>query len=197
MAMIAESRRKKAACAKTAFQSQRQAAGRIETTVSVMAYLKPRSATLVVYIPRNPGVPVVRTHRDVAKRILSGSRVRKRWQIGRTEGVSARVPFELVAPLLVGNKKLVAPSAVDPLFREAYRRSEEVREDYIQAGAGEDVQQQEGRRGLHQGVAKVGPRLRPPARRPGRQRSRQGQPLGGLERRWTEVRGASASLGVM
>ncbi len=128
MAMIAESRRKKAVHAEAAFQSQRQAAGRIETTVSMMAYLKPRSATLVVYIPRNPGVPVVRTRRDVAERILSGSRVRKRWRVGRTEGVSARVPFELVAPLLVGNKKLVAPGAVDPLFREAYRRSEEVRE---------------------------------------------------------------------
>jgi hypothetical protein len=115
MVMIAESRRKKAA-------------SRIETTVSVTAYLKPRSATLVVYIPRNPGVLVVRTRRDVAERILSGSRVRERWQIGRTEGVSARVPFELVAPLLVGNKKIVIPSAVDPLFREAYRRSEEVRE---------------------------------------------------------------------
>jgi hypothetical protein len=116
MVMIAESRRKKAA-------------SRIETTVSVMAYLKPRSATLVVYIPRNPGVPAVRSRRSVAARILGDPRVRvrKRWQIGRTEGVSARVPFELVAPLLVGCNRLVAHGAVDPLFREAYRRNEEVR----------------------------------------------------------------------
>ncbi len=96
--------------------------------VSVMAYLRQRSATLVVYIPRNPVALTVRTRRGVAERVLSGSRVRKRWRVGRTEGVSARVPFELVASLLVGNEKLVAPGAVDPLFREAYRRSEEVRE---------------------------------------------------------------------
>jgi len=98
------------------------------TRISIVAYLKPRSATLVVYVPGNYYRAVtVKTSRAAAERVLA-FKVRRRWQVGRVEGVSVKVPFESVAPLLVGNRKLMPTGRVDALFKEAYRRSEEVQE---------------------------------------------------------------------
>jgi hypothetical protein len=98
--------------------------------VSAVLYLRPRSATVVVYLPGNYYRAVsAKVGRKAAEGVLRMGRVRRRWGAGRrTECVSLRAPFEAVAPLLVGNKRLVSISYIDSLFKAAYARSAEVRE---------------------------------------------------------------------
>jgi len=101
-----------------------------KTSVSAILYLRPRSATAVVYLPGNYYKAVsAKVSRRAAEGVLRMGKVKRKWSAGRRiECVSLRAPFEAVAPLLVGNKRLVSLSYVDSLFKEAYMRNAEVRE---------------------------------------------------------------------
>jgi hypothetical protein len=92
--------------------------------ISVNVYLKRRSATVVIYLKN--WFRVIKTSKQRAEEVLRGGRIRKRWQTGSTVGYSVKAPPEAVAPFLIGANN-IPPSLLDAVFKEAYRKSEEVK----------------------------------------------------------------------